>query len=378
MPTTRSISSGSPFLPQTAIEHSAMYTRAMERLVQVVQALSNARDVNTVIRIARDAARELLDADGATFVLREGDKCYYVDETAIAPLWKGKRFPIHLCVSGWVMINRKAAVIEDIYADDRVPQEAYRLTFVQSMTMVPIRRDDPIGAIGAYWAINHRPSEEEMLVLQALADTVSVAMENALLYADLKQNFEIMKHQQARIAKQSDDLKIMKEDGAAARLRPEFNYIDLIVEEEHTGGAAEVRNPLVTPDTPHLATFLMFDGVCEEAVNFYTSLFKDSEIILIKRYGPGEAGREGSVAHCTFVINRVPFIAIDSSVRHEFAFTPAISLYMVCESEGEINHLYEALVAGGEPLMSLADYGFSRKYGWVKDRFGVSWQLNLP
>ncbi|OYW76235.1 MAG: hypothetical protein B7Z26_10750, partial [Asticcacaulis sp. 32-58-5] len=100
------------------IEHSAMYTRAMEKLVQVVQALSNARDLNTVIRIARDAARELLDADGATFVLREGDKCFYADENAIAPLWKGKRFPMHLCVSGWVMSNRKSVVIEDIYADN--------------------------------------------------------------------------------------------------------------------------------------------------------------------------------------------------------------------------------------------------------------------
>lgn len=252
MATTRSFINDSPFLPRTTIEHSAMYTRAMERLIQVVQALANARDVNTVIRISRDAARELLDADGATFVLREGDKCYYADETAISPLWKGKRFPMHLCVSGWVMSNRKAAIIEDIYADSRVPHEAYRQTFVQSMAMVPIRRDDPIGAIGAYWALPHKPSEEEMLVLQALADTTSVAMENVLLYADMKQNIEVLRHQQTRLAQQADDLKALRESADLATAREDRSYVDLIVEDTRTGARPRCLIPSLPPMYPGL------------------------------------------------------------------------------------------------------------------------------
>ncbi|GGZ37513.1 VOC family protein [Asticcacaulis endophyticus] len=380
MSATRSLPTDSPFLPRTMIEHSAMYTRAMEKLVQVVQALSNARDLNTVIRIARDAARELLDADGTTFVLREGDKCFYADENAIAPLWKGKRFPMHLCVSGWVMTNRKPVIIEDIYTDPRVPHEAYRHTFVQSLAMAPIRRDDPIGAIGAYWAVTQQPSEEEMMILQALSDTVSVAMENVLVYADLKQNFELLRHQQARIAKQQDILNALPDaaHSAGRTTRENISYTDLIVPDDETGGAAVVPNPLTAAKPARLATFLMFDGKAEEAMTFYVSLFRDSAVNSVTRYSASEAGREGGIMHASFTLNGVPFMCIDSSVRHEFGFTPAISLYMTCEDEVEIDRLYSDLSEGGESLMSLADYGFSRKFGWVKDRFGVSWQLNLP
>lgn len=122
----------------------------------------------------------------------------------------------------------------------------------------------------------------------------------------------------------------------------------------------------------------MFDGKAEEAIKFYVSLFQEAEITSIKRYGPGEGGREGSISHARFTLKNIPLMAIDSPVRHEFGFTPAISLYITCDSEEEIDALYNELSVGGEPLMSLADYGFSRKYGWIKDRFGVSWQLNLP
>jgi signal transduction histidine kinase len=136
--------------------------------------------------IVRHAARELTGADGATFVLRDGDLCHYADEDAIAPLWKGRRFPISTCISGWAMLNRQAAVIEDIYADPRIPAEAYRPTFVKSLAMVPIRTVDPVGAIGNYWATRRQPRLEEVKLLQALADSTSVAMENVQLYAGLE------------------------------------------------------------------------------------------------------------------------------------------------------------------------------------------------
>lgn len=163
------------------------YIRAMEQLLHVVQELSLARSLEAVQAIVRHAARALAGADGATFVLRENGLCYYADEEAIEPLWKGQRFPMETCISGWAMIHRRAAVIEDIYSDPRIPHDAYRPTFVRSLAMVPIRKVDPIGAIGVYWATPHQTTEEELRLIQALADTVAVAMENVAMQRDLEQ-----------------------------------------------------------------------------------------------------------------------------------------------------------------------------------------------
>jgi signal transduction histidine kinase/CheY-like chemotaxis protein len=169
-----------------ARERALWYGHAMEQLVEVVQHLSMARDLATVMDIVKHAARTLTGADGATFVLRDGDKCFYADEDAISPLWKGQRFPMDICISGWAMLNRQPAVIEDIYADPRIPADAYRPTFVKSLAMVPIRTLDPVGAIGNYWAEQHQPSPEQLKVLQALADTTAVALENIQVYAELE------------------------------------------------------------------------------------------------------------------------------------------------------------------------------------------------
>ncbi len=161
------------------------YVAAMEHLIEVVQALSLARTLDEVMAIVRSAARKLTGADGATFVLRDGDLCFYADEDAIEPLWKGRRFPMSACISGWAMLHREPAVIEDIYADPRIPVDAYRPTFVKSLVMVPIRTQTPIGAIGTYWAHQHAATTEELRLLQGLAHSTSVALENVDLYAEL-------------------------------------------------------------------------------------------------------------------------------------------------------------------------------------------------
>lgn len=162
-------------------------SRPVDTLIAVVQQLSLARDLPTIMDIVRHAARQLTGADGASFVLRDGDLCYYADEDAIAPLWKGRRFPIAACISGWAMLNRQSVVIEDIYADPRVPADAYRPTFIKSLAMVPIRSAAPVGAIGNYWARPHRASAAEMQLLQALANSTAIAMENVQLYQELEQ-----------------------------------------------------------------------------------------------------------------------------------------------------------------------------------------------
>lgn len=240
--------------PDTAapVQRSAWYMQAMEHLVGVVQALSQARDVATVTRIARDAARSLTGADGSTFVLRDEGLCYYVDENAIAPLWKGKRFPMETCISGWVMLNAEAAMIPDIYADPRIPAEAYRPTFVKSLAMVPIRREAPVGAIGNYWAAPHMPTDEEVCVLQALADTTSVALENVHLYEELHDKVAELETQKKLIQEQHASLEIFTHALAHDLKEPVRTvraFSDMIV------------NHAVSPDETHT----YFEFVCNAA-----------------------------------------------------------------------------------------------------------------
>lgn len=173
--------------PSLCTSQLQRYNQAMQRLVKVVQELSLARSLDEITAIVRIAARELTGADGATFVLREGDMCFYADENAIQPLWKGRRFPIDVCIGGWCMQHKQQVIIEDVYGDERIPYEAYKPTFIKSLVMVPIRKEAPIGAIGNYWASPHLATPEEVGLIQALADTTSVAMENVQLYNELEQ-----------------------------------------------------------------------------------------------------------------------------------------------------------------------------------------------
>ena len=124
-------------------------------------------------------------------------------------------------------------------------------------------------------------------------------------------------------------------------------------------------------------TFLMFEGKAEEAMNFYISLFEQSEITNIIRYKTNEAGPEGTVKRATFTLNGTTYMCIDSAIKHDFTFTPAISIFVNCDTENEIDALYEQLSKGGKVFMPLAPYPFSPKFGWITDRYGVSWQMSM-
>nr|WP_294793666.1 VOC family protein [uncultured Mucilaginibacter sp.] len=129
-------------------------------------------------------------------------------------------------------------------------------------------------------------------------------------------------------------------------------------------------------------TFMMFSGhqcgKAEEAINFYISLFKNSEIKSIQHYQAGEpGGREGLVKHAIFTLAGQEYMAIDSIMEHNFSFTPSISIYVNCESDKEIEMLVKKLSETGSLFMPLNNYGFSKKFAWLADRYGVSWQLNL-
>ncbi|MFO0808958.1 MAG: VOC family protein [Gemmataceae bacterium] len=127
-----------------------------------------------------------------------------------------------------------------------------------------------------------------------------------------------------------------------------------------------------------VTTFLMFEGKAEEAMTFYVSLFPGSAVTQIERYGPGGPGPEGSVKKADFILAGHRMACIDSPMKHAFTFTPSVSLFIECEDEAELDRAFAALSEGGAVLMPPGNYGFSTKFVWLNDRFGVSWQLNLP
>jgi len=203
---------------------------SLQLLVLTVQELSQARDLDTVMQIVRTTARKLTGADGATFVLKEGSTCFYADEDAISPLWKGSRFPIDSCISGWAMLNRKPAVVVDIYADNRIPADAYRPTFVKSLAMVPIRTIDPIGAIGNYWATQRQPTDEEVWLLQSLADITAVTIENVYVYAELEQRVKERTQQLEAINRDLEAFSYTVSHDLRAPLRTITNFSDMLLE----------------------------------------------------------------------------------------------------------------------------------------------------
>ncbi|WP_306394714.1 VOC family protein [Telluria beijingensis] len=123
--------------------------------------------------------------------------------------------------------------------------------------------------------------------------------------------------------------------------------------------------------------FLMFEGAAEEAMRFYVPLFAGSDVKHVELYKSGEMGPEGTVKRAAFTLAGQDVICIDSPAKHGFTFTPSMSLFVECEDEAEFDNAFAQLSSGGAVMMAPDNYGFSRKFGWLSDRFGVSWQLNL-
>ena len=112
-----------------------------------------------------------------------------------------------------------------------------------------------------------------------------------------------------------------------------------------------------------ISPFLWFDGNAEEAVNFYVSIFKDSKILNLSRYGEAGPGPKGTVMSATFQLHGQEFIALNGGPH--FKFTPAISFFVHCQTQEEVDELWEKLSAGGR----------KDRCGWLTDKYGLSWQI---
>jgi len=112
-----------------------------------------------------------------------------------------------------------------------------------------------------------------------------------------------------------------------------------------------------------ITPFLWFDGDAEEAMNFYVSIFRDSKVESVSRWGEGGPGPKGTVMSATFRLAGQKFMALNGGPQ--FKFTEAISLFVSCETQEEIDDLWEKLSAGGS----------KDRCGWLKDRYGLSWQV---
>lgn len=121
----------------------------------------------------------------------------------------------------------------------------------------------------------------------------------------------------------------------------------------------------------------MFEGRAEEAMNFYVSVFDDGKIVSINRYGKDQAGPEDTVMNAVFKLAGREYMCIDSPAKHGFTFTPAMSLFVQCDSNQQTEELFTKLSANGNVMMPLGPYPFAKKFGWVEDKFGISWQLSF-
>jgi diguanylate cyclase (GGDEF)-like protein len=312
----------------------------LTEMLDAIQELSLARDLPSVQRVVRQGARRLAHADGATFVLRDGDQCFYADEDAIAPLWKGQRFPMEACISGWVMLHHRSAVIPDIYADDRMPHDAYRPTFVRSLVMVPIRSQMPVGAIGVYWAREHRPSEETTRVLQALADSTALAIESVGVHGKLN-----------RVEEQLHDIRTLAETDELTGLLNRRGFREVVERHlAHESGATEAR----------FLVYLDVDGM-KQLNDAHGHTVGDDALVRVAWALRGclratdAIGRIGGDEFAVFCTSDGPAEVVVERIRHAVARETADFPLPVRVSAGAVHALdsidYRALVAAADSRM---------------------------
>lgn len=155
------------------------YAIRSDLLAKAQRKLALAEHQAAVIETVRLTARGICKSDGITFILREGEMCHYVEEDAIGPLWKGQRFPLNACISGWSMIHGETVVIEDVFQDPRIPYDAYLPTFVKSLIMTPVG-DKNVAAMGAYWKDQRQFDSLEIMTIKTFSAIIGKALSDLL------------------------------------------------------------------------------------------------------------------------------------------------------------------------------------------------------
>jgi predicted 3-demethylubiquinone-9 3-methyltransferase (glyoxalase superfamily) len=126
----------------------------------------------------------------------------------------------------------------------------------------------------------------------------------------------------------------------------------------------------------HATPFLMFQGEAKNALALYREAFADYEELLLQEHSEG--AQAGQIAMARIRIAGLEIMLYDSPPIHGFTFTPSTSTFIVCDDEAQLRRLAGVLGEGGAVMMPIDNYGFSALFTWIADRFGVSWQLNLP
>jgi PAS domain S-box-containing protein len=160
----------------TAAALPRSYQAGLEYLLQLTPRLARADDLPALQALVLAAARHLTGCDGAALLLRDDGHCHYLAEDMPQPLWQGRRFPESGCIDGWVLRQREAVAVADVFADPRIDAARYHDTFVRSLALVPLDREQPSGALGCYWAETRETTTAELALLQALADHAAAAL----------------------------------------------------------------------------------------------------------------------------------------------------------------------------------------------------------
>ncbi|PHV11139.1 sensor histidine kinase [Chitinimonas sp. BJB300] len=176
---------------ESSLQQLHLHNRLQTDLLLLSEQVSQARRQDEILSLILSAVRNLALADGATFILREGEQSYYAEEDAIAPLWLGQRHVLATCLGGQSMLQARQIAIPDIYADLKIAHAYYRPTFVRSVVMTPVSQTTaPQAAIGAYWAQPHTPDAAALALLQHLAAIAAQALANAQRYRSLERTVE--------------------------------------------------------------------------------------------------------------------------------------------------------------------------------------------